>query len=160
MEKGKEFKRDNVTDEQRDWKELSNICMIICENYEKLKAEFEQINRILKSAEVCGTAYRERSMIGMHIRSTEPKSSPEILKLIIDNLESVKQGAGLEFVQYIDLLNIYDVILEKDTKENIVEFVWQVKKIVQDIIYQLSRIKNENNNCKKVAILKGMIAYY
>lgn len=161
MNDRKKTERTHIKLVTNDDQKLAAICLDICSNYEKLMEEFKQIEEILSTAEICGVAYLKRNMVAMHLRSyLKADITFETLKSILDKLNLVSENAGTEFVQNVDFLNICNAILDENTKENVVPFVWDAKKVMHYLLYQLGRIKTAEKIEKKVSILKGMIAYY
>jgi len=154
------LERNTTSIEHNEWRKLADICSFICDNYVDIKEELEQIKQFLDMAEICGAAYLQRSMVSMHIRNYNNKRELIKLTILLNKLENFKKGSSVEFCQNVDFLHIDTVVLKENEKENVVRFVWDVKKVFHYILYQLGRIKNEKNTYKQVAILKGMIAYY
>ena len=146
--------------EDEDNNKLAEICSLICFYYERLTKELSAVNKFFGMVEKCSSAYSDRHMVETSIKKSTIKIKPDTLKTISKELETVQKGAGNEFSQGINFGNIKNSIPIENLKENIVIFVWNQKKKLQYISYQLYRIVNAENMHKKVAILKGMIAYY
>ena len=161
MNERSKMERKRTDEVMTDEKKLAAVCLDICSNYEKLMEEFKQIEEILSTAEICGVAYLKRNMVAMHLRSyLKADITFETLKSIVDKLNLISENAGNEFVQNVDFLNICNAILTENIKENVVPYVWDVKKVMHYLLYPLGRIKTAEKIEKKVSILKGMIAYY
>lgn len=140
-------------------KDLISICNFICDNYTALKSEFEAIEELLQVAETCGIAYKEKNMIVMHLKSVKKGYKYMKLEELLKMVKDLSKTAYLEFVQNIDFLNIFDVLTKQNDEIAYVPFVWDVQKKQRHIVYQIERIVNAKSMNKKVAILKGMMAY-
>ena len=139
---------------------LLQICNMICSSYTELQKEFSDISNILNITESAAVAYSNTRHIKMHMKSYEENLDLNLLKQILKKLEEIKAGSKEEFLGNIDFLNILVEIFDKKDMGEIIAFVWEAKKKLKYIVYEIDRINNTEDENKKVAILKGMIAYY
>ena len=139
---------------------LMQICNFICSNYQKLQKEFSEISNILNIADSCSVAYLDINFVKMHMRGYKTSLKLEVLGEIVSRIADIEKGLENEFLQNVNFLNIVEEIFSKKDRGEIVVFVWEAKKILKHIIYEIDRINSNADEKKKVAILKGMIAYY
>lgn len=149
------MKKDVIT-----WKQLSDICKYISINYLDLKTEFEEVKTLLSIAETFGAAYLNKEMVEFHFKVEAKEYTLLTTSLLEARIKNLGEYANNEFFQGINIVNIYDVLLEEIRKGNTLSFVWGTRKKLDYIIYGLKRIAYETDMAKKGAILKGMIAYY
>lgn len=149
----------NNFEEKRDVRFI-NICDFICDNYSSLKKEFTDIMNLLIMAEGYVAAYLKKKMAASHFKVTGWKCDTRVLSFLLDQVETLKEGARIEFVQQVDFINIFDVISREILSENAFVFIVSTKKKLDYMIYELDRLVSTEDKQKQVAILKGMIAYY
>lgn len=152
--------RLDVEREKKVHDKLLSVCNEICSNYETLRMEFANMSSLLKKIQGYAAAYSEMRLVKMHLDSCQNEVEFNVLKSILNALENVKKGSKEEFLQNIDFLNILEQVFCKENSTELIVFVWEAKKSLSNIIYQIDRIMNCSNPEKKVAVLKGMIAYY
>lgn len=140
-------------------KDLISICNFICDNYMELKSEFNAVEELLQVAETCGIAYKEKNMVAMHLKNVEKGYKYMKLEALFKMVKNVNKASYMEFVQNVDFLNIFDVLIKQNNEGAFVPFVWEVQRKQKHIEYQIERIVHAKSMNKKVAILKGMMAY-
>lgn len=139
---------------------FADVCNYISRNYSELKKEFKEINEMLNVAESFSLAYLDRRFMKAHFKAVVKKHKMHTIELLLSKLEKVKKTAAEEFFQEVDVVNLYDKIIMEMRAGDIVPFVWRTKEKIKYVTYSVERIVNAEGIDKKIAILKGMIAYY
>ena len=138
---------------------FEKICANIEASYNMLVREISEIDNVLKSLECYAIAYKDTNVIKSSIKNLNINYSYINLKKIVDALEMVKSNSKEELFRGTNLYKIHEEVLLKDNRGEMLIFIWEAKKTLQNISYQLERINNSNCTQKKISILKGMIAY-
>jgi len=138
---------------------FEKICANIEASYNMLVREISEIDNVLKSLECYAIAYKDTNMIKSSIKNLNINYSYINLKKLVDDLETLKCNSKTEVFRGVNLYKIHEEVLSKKNRRDMVILVWESKKILQNISYQLERINNSNCTQKKISILKGMIAY-
>jgi len=149
-----EISKKNMEDE------FLRLCKYICLNYEMLKNEFAEINNVLRRTRVYAIAYSQIDFVKLHLNEYNSVLKLELLNEVSLRLEKIKQGSKEEFLQNINFLNLMEEIFSKKSVGDIISFIWKAQNSLDYIVYEIERINNAEDVNKKIAILKGMIAYY
>lgn len=136
------------------------ICNIICNNYSILEKELGRLKNQIDMIENCLMAYSDRSFIKLHLDANKESFECDILTEILGKIEEIKEGSKKEFLQDIDLMNIVEEVLKISNTFDLILYIWKAKNVLSYIKFQMERISNAAVPFKRVAILKGMIAYY
>ncbi len=138
---------------------LMDICKYICKYYEEIKNEILQLSNSLELARECVVSYDDISIAKMNFVNYDEKLESEYLITIITSLQKIDEEFSKEFMQGVDFFNLGEQIFINDNRAQITNFISDSKRTMQYILYQIDRIYKAKTNTKKLAILKGMIAY-
>lgn len=144
--------------EEKD-KKLDEICLYILSNYDSLLFELSSINKVLNAAEKHSISFVNKSTLVWNVQNEEKNIDIVHLKKITEELSKIDEEVKLEFLGGLDLLNVSKEIQNKSDRGKVIVFVWKAREVVNNMVYQIKRMKNIANKNKQIAILKGMIAY-
>jgi len=138
-----------------------DMCDFICDNYVALRRELKDIHDLITMTESYTIAYFNKGKFGAeHFKACNWKGNTDVLKILLERIEKIQTGAGMEFFQHVDFINIWKICYDAILREATIPLVWDIKKKIQYIIYEIDRIINSNDKKKQVAILKGVVGYY
>ena len=133
---------------------------VICNNYSSLQKELGRLKNVIETLESYVISYSDNNFIKSHLNANIESFEYNILNDILDKLEDIKELAIKEFLHDIDLMNIVEEVLKITNKFDMILYIWKAKNVLSYIKFQMGRISNTAIPFKRVAILKGMIAYY
>lgn len=160
MNNNTNFYRTESKDKSNNEK-LADVCTFITDNYNKLVTELEEILKLLDEACTYESAYCNISKVMplLHLKNSINKCDGEVLSQLLKLLETITKDSKKEFSQNVDLINMYSVVINELKKVNVRSLSSKSKKAINYIIYELGRIKSQDDINKKIIILKGMIMY-